>query len=129
MPWLAVVRDVVIIYALTFLGGFVVGVAGGQGPRGAVAIGLSNVLFGIVGFTISGCLARVKRWRHLTAVATVVWLASGANIFFGAGTVLTWILGIMPTGVVMAIGGGLSHLFVRRFARPETLADAARSEP
>jgi hypothetical protein len=61
------------------MGGFVAGLATGGSSRDPqrymLAIAASNFLLGAVGFTISGCLAPVSRWRHLVHVAVGVWLA------------------------------------------------------
>ena len=81
-----IIRDVVIIWALTFMGGFVAGVAlgglPGQAQRLAVAVGVSTWLFGTVGFTIAGCLAPPDRWRHIGFVALGVWIMSPLQIAF-----------------------------------------------
>ena len=53
-----ILRDIVIIVALTFIGGFVIGLAvAPTSSRGMLAIAASNLLLGTVGFVISGCLA------------------------------------------------------------------------
>src|SRR5262249_26326395 len=74
----AIIRDVLIIFVLTALGGFIVGVAMAGPTRDQQkflhAIALSNISLGAVGFAISGCLAPGKRWAHLGYVAIGVWL-------------------------------------------------------
>ncbi len=64
-----VVRDVFIIYCLTFIGGLIVGISVGPGPNRIMALILSNLLLEIVGFTISGCIVKINRFKHLLIVA------------------------------------------------------------
>ena len=116
IKWLAVFRDVAIIWALTLIGGFIAGVAarsaGGAGPpMGALAI--ANILLGTVGFIISGCLAKTWRFQHLWVVALFVWLTSAVNAFFGAFGFTQWLLSVLLIIPMMLAGGGISFLFVR----------------
>ena len=110
--WTVVLRDVGIVWVLTLLGGFVVGLGGATGVRAQLASGAATLLFGTVAFTIAGCLTPVNRFRHLSLVASVAWATSFVNLLLGFATLSTWILGIVVTFVVMAAGGGLSFLFV-----------------
>src|SRR5436190_18303842 len=60
-----IIRDVVIVWTLTAMGGFVAGVATG-GPqrdpqRFMLAVAFSNFLLGSVAFTVVGCLAPPDR--------------------------------------------------------------------
>ncbi|HLY58550.1 MAG TPA: hypothetical protein VKS60_23510 [Stellaceae bacterium] len=115
---LPILRDVLIIFGLTFLSGFVVGFLfafrGASGtPAYAVALGLSNLVFGTVGFVISGCLAPPGRWRHLLLVAVGVWLLSLANVAFMGVPFLQWAFLVIPIAIIMGVGGGLSYLFRR----------------
>ena len=108
----ALARDVAILWALTLMGGFVAGVAGaGPGtPRFVMTMLVSNTIFSIVGFIISGCLVGGRRWKHLFAVAIVVWLTGLINLLFGV-TFIQWLFGIVALLIFMAIGGGISYLF------------------
>ena len=74
--WKSIVWHVFIVMLLTGLGGMVVGLSGSTGERAVIAIAASNMIFGTVGFCISGCLIKIRRFRHLTVVALMVWLAS-----------------------------------------------------
>ena len=109
---LPVVRDVAIVWALTAMGGFVVGMAGGAPARSMLANAASNLLFSTLGFIISGCLVGGRRWKHLGIVAFLAWLTGFANVLLrvgiGAGDVL---LSLPFVFVCMGIGGGLSYLF------------------
>ena len=114
----AVARDVIIVFALTFLAGIVLGIALGAGrisaSRGAIALALSNVLFSIVAYCIVGAMAKTNRFKHLMVVATVCWLLSAFNmLFLPAFTVPAWMLSSVMVLFTMGVGGGLSFLFVR----------------
>lgn len=114
LRWAAVLRDVGIIWLLTAVGGLIVGIANPGDDALTIAAGLSNFIFGIIGFTVSGVLARGPRWRHLLAVAAGVWLTSFVNIFL-LGIGLSELVAAIPfVLVIMAVGGGLSYLFRRR---------------
>jgi hypothetical protein len=108
----AIARDVVILWVLTFMGGFVVRVAGASPgtPLFMEALFVSNTIFSILGFTISGWLVGGRRWKHLLVVALLVWLTGLINLFFGF-TFIEWLGSIVALLVFMAIGGGLSYLF------------------
>jgi len=109
----AIARDVVILWVLTFAGGFVVGVAtvGGHDPvHRALAIAISNTILSIIGFTIVGSLATQARWKQLFIVAIILWITSLANLAFGI-PLRSWIVGLPFTLILMAVGGGISYLF------------------
>jgi hypothetical protein len=110
-----VIRDIVIITVLTFIGGFIVGFSGGaKNPQMfAIAVAVSNFLMGIIGFIISGCLARHDRWRHLTYVAVGVWLAGLINVVFFGFSFGLWILSIVFIAIMMGTGGAISYIFKR----------------
>jgi hypothetical protein len=109
-----IIRDVVIIVALTAIGGFVIGLTGAlTSQRGMLAIMASNLLLGTVGFVISGCLARGNRWRHLAYVAVGVWLFGLINVlFFGFG-IVQWFFSSIAVGLMMGLGGAVSYAFRR----------------
>lgn len=114
-----IVRDVIIVWFLTGIGGFVVGfgitVATGSPPKHTqgymLAIATSNFLLGTVAFTIVGCLTSIARWRHLVIVAALAWLTSLVNVAFLGTTMSQWIGSAVFIAVMMGIGGGLSYLF------------------
>ena len=74
---------------------------------------LSVSLFSIVGFCISGYLAKGNRWKHLSFVALFAWLTSIVNIFFGFPVVF-WLATVFFIFPLMGVGGGLSYLFKRQ---------------
>ncbi len=113
-----IIRDVVIVWVLTAMGGFVLGIAEGGSSRDAqrsmLALAASNFLLGTVGFTIAGCLAPPRRWRHLGFVAVGVWFASLINVVFFRVSIPEWIGGgaiLMP--IIMGLGGAISYVFKR----------------
>ena len=112
-----IIRDVVIVWVLTAMGGFVAGVATGGPERDVqlylLAIMASNLLFGTIAFTIAGCLAPPGRWRHLSFVALGVWLTSLVNVVFFAVTIPQWIGGAIFTAILMGLGGAISYAFKR----------------
>jgi hypothetical protein len=108
-----ILRDVVIIVMLTFIGGFVIGLAGTPptSSRGMLAIAASNLLLGTIGFAISGCLAVGNRWRHLGYIALGVWLAGLLNVMFFGFSVAEWFFSVIAVAMMMGIGGAISYLF------------------
>ena len=112
-----IIRDVVIVWVLTAMGGFVAGVATGGPERDAqrfmLAVAASNLLLGTVGFTIAGCLSPPGRWRHLSVVAVGVWLAGLINVAFVGVTIPQWIGSVIFIAIIMGIGGALSYVFKR----------------
>jgi|SRR6185436_14288661 len=112
-----IIRDVAIIWALTFIGGFIVSIAGGASSldqsQYVLAIAASNLLLGTVGFTISGVLAPLGRWRHLGIVAFWVWITGLLNVLLNVVTIPQWIGGSIFVAMMMGLGGALSYLFKR----------------
>jgi hypothetical protein len=112
-----IVRDVVIVWVLTAIGGCVAGVATGGPGRDAqqyvAALAISNILLGTVAFTIAGCLAPPGRWRHLGFVALGTWIGSLINVVFLDFTIWQWLGGAILLVVMMAIGGGISYVLKR----------------
>lgn len=117
MPFnfIAVARDVSIVFGLVLASSFAaVQVVQGMGEEVTpLVIGLSNIFWGTVGFTISGCLAGVQRFRHLFAVAVGLWLVSFVNVAMGMTPLPAWAVGFLLILLMMGLGGGLSYLFVR----------------
>jgi hypothetical protein len=111
-----VLRDVIIVIVLSFLGGFIVGFASTDHSSQLYiySIGLSNSLFCIIGFTISGCLAVGNRWRHLAIVAAIVWVVSIFNVILSGVTIVQWAGSAIAIAISTLIGGGISLLFKRK---------------
>jgi hypothetical protein len=114
-----IIRDVLIVFALTAVGGFVIGLVEGIRHSGAsvdemvLEIAASNLLLGTIGFTISGCLARGSRWQHLGLVALGVWLLSLINVGMGFTSIVQWFFAAIFVAIMMGAGGALSYLFKR----------------
>ncbi len=113
--WAALIRDVSIVFGLVVASSFaaaqIIQAMGAEVTAGV--IGLSNFFWGTVGFTISGCLARVQRFKHLLMVAVGLWLVSFVNVAMGLTPLLTQVAGLLLILLMMGLGGGLSYLFVR----------------
>lgn len=109
-----IIRDVIIIWVLTALGGFIVGLAtssSGKEPGQIMLwIALSNLILGSIAFTLIGCLAPAPRWRHLGFVALASWVTGLINVIFMDVTAIQWIGSVIFIAIIMGIGGGLSHL-------------------
>jgi FtsH-binding integral membrane protein len=116
-----IVRDVIIIWILTSMGGFVIGfaLAGvlGAKEREVGAYAVSNLLFGTLGFTIAGFLAPSRKWRHLGIVAIGVWFTSLINVMFLGVSVPQWIGGAIFLAIFMGLGGAISNV-LRRVIKP-----------
>jgi len=113
--WIAVARDVSIVFGLVLVSSFAAAQliqATGEEVT-ALVIGLSNFFWGTVGFTISGCLAKTQRFKHLFIVAIGLWLVSFVNVAMGLTPVQVWAVGFLLILLMMGLGGGLSYLFVR----------------
>jgi hypothetical protein len=117
-------------------GGFVARLAAGDAEESAPLVAdFVDFAFGIVGFTISGCLAKVNRFRHLVSVGIVVWIIStGAYslvvyinaISSAVGNVVGYAgMSFIKIGIFLLIGWGLSYIFVRT---PKTPAAADSQE-
>jgi len=112
----AIARDVLIIWGLTFCGGFVIGVALGKNglgtPRAMIAVALSNFLLSVVGFCIAGVLERAQRLPHLAVVALACWLLSAMNLAWNpAFKVSNWLVSSVFVLAAMGVGAGLSLAF------------------
>lgn len=127
MPnWKAILRDVSIIWGLTAIGGLIIGLATAGRGFPVLAIAISNILLGTIGFVISGCITKLDRFRHLFNVAIGVWLTSLVNVFFLNFTLGQWFMSLIHILMMMGIGGGISFLFVKDL--PEKRAIAKKNQ-
>ncbi len=117
MPFnfIAIARDVSIVFGLVVASSFIaVKIIQGTGEEATpLVIGLSNIFWGTVGFTISGCLAKVQRFKHLFMVALGLWLLSFVNVVMGLTQPQVWAVGFLLVLAMMGMGGGLSYLIVK----------------
>lgn len=111
MNFKLILRDVAIIFGLTFVGGFVIGVLGAilsiPEQTAPLLIGLSNIVLGIIGFTIAGTSNPPQRWKHLLLVALCLWPLGLLNLLAGV-TFVQWIFSIIVILFMMAVGGVIS---------------------
>ena len=121
LNFIAIARDVSIVFGLVLASSFgaaqIVQAMGEEVTP--LVIGLSNIFWGTVGFTISGCLAKVQRFKHLFMVAVGLWLVSFVNVVMGLTPVQMWAVGFLLILLMMGLGGGLSYLFVKT-PKPES---------
>ena len=112
-----IIRDIVIVWLLTGIGGFILGFA--RGPERdqqqlMLATAASNFLLGTVAFVIVGCLAPPDRWRHLGFVAIGAWFTSLINVLFFGVTVPQWLFAAIVMAIIMGFGGAISYVFKKR---------------
>lgn len=107
-----VARDVVIVWILSAMGGFIVGISGTPIGSDRYMMGLvaSNLLLGTSAFVIVGCLTPANRWRQLAWVAFYSWLTSLVNLLFGI-SISDWLFGGIFMAIIAGIGGGISLIF------------------
>lgn len=74
-------------------------------------VGLSNIFFITLWFTIAAVRYSGGRWGYLLLVTILLWLASYINVIFGVASVDQWVIGIVLLFIVMAISGALSYIF------------------
>lgn len=106
---IAIIRDVLIIVVLTAFTGTIAAAA--VPSKATLAIAVSNLFFGTIGFIISGCLARGNRWRHLAGVAFGVWLAVLINVFLSGFTLGSWLWSTVGVVFMAGVGGALSYFY------------------
>jgi hypothetical protein len=87
-----------------------------RGSPGDEGTGVSCLLSGAVGFTISGCLAVGNRWEHLVKVAGLTMLAyfALAQVFLLDSSWQRYVKSVLAAFLMMGLGGALSYLFKRR---------------
>jgi hypothetical protein len=111
----SIIRGVVIVWLITGVGGFFVGVVRNvfqlSPAQGMFVLAAANFLFGTIAFTIVGYLAPPGRWRHLGFVALGVWFSSLINVLFFGFSIFQWIAGAIFSVVIMGMGGAISYIF------------------
>lgn len=106
-----IARDGLLIFALTFAGGTLMGITGWDVVPFAYA--LENAFLTFVGFFLVSFLTKRDRLRHLHYVALFVWLLSGVNLLFGV-EVRYWLYAGALIYVLMILVWGLSLLLFRK---------------
>ena len=105
-----IVVDIMIIFGLTFIGGFVVAVVASSYENGVpvLALAVSSLVMASLGFFVSGLRAPPgNRWPHLLWVALGVWLTGLVNVLFGV-SIAAWAVSILFVAAAMGIGGAIS---------------------
>ncbi len=127
---LRVIRDVVILWALTFIGGFVVGYLGLLDPEPGVALIVATVISLVVGFTISGCMA-VAWKKHVFVVAVGYWITNLiVRVARGERASNIWLWSLAPILFLAYIGWALSYFLVqRRLSKEERDQMVGRETP
>jgi hypothetical protein len=110
-----VIRDFLMVLGLQAIGIFIVSLSAGESSRDG-ATGVSCLLFGTVGFAISGCLAAGNRWEHLCKVAALTMFAyiALAGSFLHDSSAKRYLTSALAAFLIMGLGGALSYLFKRR---------------
>ncbi len=119
LNWRRVAIHAVIVFALTIIGGFVVGMIAGLigGPAPLMWLAVSNLVFASAGFAYSAYQTHEKRWAHIAAVALVLWLFSLINPLLGFASFLEWLLSLLAILVFMVVGGGVATLIEKYRSR------------
>src|SRR6185503_2734530 len=106
--WAHVLRDVAMIALLSSLGLIVLGLVQPGKPTGVFSFIIS-----ILGFAISGHLARVNRWQHLTWVALTLYVWFWIRVWLFGPHPEHWLAvaaaGIVEFAAIMFFGGKLSY--------------------
>jgi hypothetical protein len=111
-----VFRNAAITIGLSFVGGFLVGMARGMGSFSMDSywflIGASNLLSITLGGVISGLsVPRVALVRHLQAVGLLVWLFGLLNVALGIMDFEGFVFSSVFVAACVALGGWISSLF------------------
>jgi hypothetical protein len=127
---LRVIRDVVILWALIFIGGFVVGYLGLLDPEPGVALKVATVISLVVGFTISGCMS-VAWKKHVFVVAVGYWITNLiVRVARGERASNIWLWSLAPILLLAYIGWALSYFLVqRRLSKEERDQKVGRETP
>lgn len=122
--WGAVIRDTIMFIIIAVVGFLAVPVVFGSDPSRETLL-IFNILLGAIAFCISGCMMAENRWRHLNKVALTVCLIISIVIVATALIpfrydyrlivliIFNILISIIGIYIMMALGGGLSLLFVK----------------
>jgi hypothetical protein len=128
----AVIRDILLIYALAFVGTCVIGLVSFRFPpdqQGFLSVIL--VLINLLGFIFSASAAAGRgRWHHLVFVSLGVWLsgfyqmlmgslaAEDLMSYVGMGIAGKWIMSAVIVAILALAGGAISYA-IKRDPKPE----------
>lgn len=105
-----VVRDTAIVYGLTFAAGLAMAAAGITIENNSSTAYLSNLLSGVLGFTLVGARLSVNRAEHLAWVAATLWTFNLSNIALGLQTSSAWIHSGLTILLMASLGGSLAMI-------------------
>lgn len=123
LNWKRVALDVLIIFGLTLAGGFVIGMvigflaASGSGVTPntmLIASAITNLFLVCGGFAYSAYKTVQNRWAHLVAVGSGIWILSLINVALGYSKITEWMIGIIPIGLFILIGGSIGAALAKR---------------
>lgn len=122
----AVFRDTVIVFALTILSivfvwfyAFLIGAEPLNMEISAISLILVDLIFKAAGFVISGCLIKVRRFKHgLIVVGAVLFVYVVIFLFFGVGLLFSMLGGPLLLVPAMVLGIGLSFFIVKSPSEP-----------
>ena len=83
-------------------------------------IGWANIICMLVGFIFIGFLTKENRFQHGFYVAVGLWLTSLVNILIMGTSFGMWLLGGILTLILMFIGVGISHIFIKTFKQEDS---------
>ncbi len=106
----SVVRDTAIVYGLTFVAGLAMAAAGITIENNSSTAYLSNLLSGVLGFTLVGARLSVNRAEHLAWVAATLWTFNLPNIALGVQTSSAWIHSGLTILLMASLGGSLAMI-------------------
>lgn len=137
LNWKRVALDVLIIFGLTLVGGFVIGIViGALGASGVgvtpntmlLASAITNLFLVCGGFAYSAYKTVQNRWAHLVAVGAGIWILSLINVVLGYSKILEWVIGIIPIGFFILIGGSIGVALAKR-KKPAALSAVSTPAP
>lgn len=118
----SVIIDVVILWILVLIGGFILGfipsmMAGSPiMPSRGISL-LVSMLMLTLGFCISGYRNSVVIWKHLIIVAICYWLTDATIQCIKSGLSIRLFTLLVCILITMGIGGAISIIFVEKIQR------------
>ena len=118
MKLIAILIDALIVYGLSFLGGFLGSILlrASKINNSELYVALLGISGGIaisLGFFIVGMRTNEKYWWHLSLVALCTWLGGLLNLL-NSGNFYNWFFSIILIFFCMVVGGGLRLLIPRK---------------
>ncbi len=105
----SIIRDALIVYALTFGFGLASAIAGLTVQNSPSTAFMVNLLSGAAGFAMAALRTARSRAEHMAWVAVTFWTLNLTNIVIGLQTYRSWI----HSGVTIILMAGLGGVFAR----------------